>query len=430
MYSNVCFKTYVQGSYFGDIDALNSMTRLFTVRAEEPLKLAVLDRDQLEHVLSSDTSINYIIMKRSLKRYIRYHISMKRISNYNKISMNNDYWMKDCMKDNVDINSKITTWLSFLSDVYKRKDNDNDNIMMNNYKINSRIKMKSRKSKISILDNTPTNAHTNRYDLRHTISHIYRMYSNIYNLSYTIDVLSNDIITIQNNIGVSKDNKPHIDEIDIPKDNSQHIDDRYKHAATNNKCEYCSNLMGQLKLLLTESRTYASMNKNDIINRLNDIVYSTDREFDSSSISGVSRGITSSQSVNNEGNDNRAMSRRKSFKITTRKVSGDSDEGDNKDEDVEYDINGFKAISELQDSLKASQNMNMKDSSIDISFSNNIEHNSNINIPVFNTSVRNSNVVNRDSNMNNRIIKISNRLYNIKSKPNIEKKDINSKILK
>jgi len=49
----VCFKTYVEGSYFGDLDSLNHMRRLFTVRAEEPLKLAVLDRDQLEQVLSS-----------------------------------------------------------------------------------------------------------------------------------------------------------------------------------------------------------------------------------------------------------------------------------------------------------------------------------------------------------------------------------------
>jgi CRP-like cAMP-binding protein len=107
-------KYYTQGSYFGDIDALNHMRRLFTVRAEEPLKLAVLDRDQLEQVLSSDPSNRLVVREKTLKRYISYLQALKKIKHFFRISRSNEWW-DDREKDfEKPINKKVEKWLEVI----------------------------------------------------------------------------------------------------------------------------------------------------------------------------------------------------------------------------------------------------------------------------------------------------------------------------
>ena len=107
----ICIKYYTQGSYFGDIDALNHMRRLFTVRAEEPLKLAVLDRDQLEQVLSSDPSNRLVVREKTLKRYISYLQALKKIKHFFRISRSNEWWDEREKDFEKPINKKVGKWL-------------------------------------------------------------------------------------------------------------------------------------------------------------------------------------------------------------------------------------------------------------------------------------------------------------------------------
>ena len=111
-------KYYTQGSYFGDIDALNHMRRLFTVRAEEPLKLAVLDRDQLEQVLSSDPSNRLVVREKTLKRYISYLQALKKIKHFFKVSRTNEWWDDALTSQNTKpINSLVEEWLNMVVDI-------------------------------------------------------------------------------------------------------------------------------------------------------------------------------------------------------------------------------------------------------------------------------------------------------------------------
>ena len=118
----VCFKTYVEGSYFGDLDSLNHMRRLFTVRAEEPLKLAVLDRDQLEQVLSSDPSNRLVVREKTLKRYISFTHSISKIKHFMHIGMAHDFWEEETQSLGADsVNWKVHKWLAEVAQYRKNK---------------------------------------------------------------------------------------------------------------------------------------------------------------------------------------------------------------------------------------------------------------------------------------------------------------------
>ncbi len=96
----LCLKTFTKGSYFGDIDALNHMRRLFTVRAEEPLKLAVL----------------------TLKRYISYLQALKKIKHFFKVSRTNEWWDDAAATQNVKpINCLVEEWLNMVVDIESHK---------------------------------------------------------------------------------------------------------------------------------------------------------------------------------------------------------------------------------------------------------------------------------------------------------------------
>jgi CRP-like cAMP-binding protein len=113
-------KYYTEGSYFGDIDALNHMRRLFTVRAEEPLKLAVLDRDQLEQVLSSDPSNRLVVREKTLKRYISYLQALKKIKHFFRISRSNEWWDEQQKDFEKPINKKVEKWLEVIVEHNKK----------------------------------------------------------------------------------------------------------------------------------------------------------------------------------------------------------------------------------------------------------------------------------------------------------------------
>ena len=97
------------------------MRRLFTVRAEEPLKLAVLDRDQLEQVLSSDPSNRLVVREKTLKRYISYLQALKKIKHFFRVSKANEWWEEQEREQEKSINKLIEEWLNVVLDYKKKK---------------------------------------------------------------------------------------------------------------------------------------------------------------------------------------------------------------------------------------------------------------------------------------------------------------------
>jgi CRP-like cAMP-binding protein len=89
---NICFKSYPQGSYFGDFEVLTNQRRLFSVRAEEPTTLVVIDKAMLEYVLETHPQSHRIIWQKTLERYLKARQSLFRVESFRKISVKDSFW--------------------------------------------------------------------------------------------------------------------------------------------------------------------------------------------------------------------------------------------------------------------------------------------------------------------------------------------------
>jgi hyperpolarization activated cyclic nucleotide-gated potassium channel 1 len=108
---NISFKTYVTGSYFGEIEVFKSARRMFTVRAETATKLAVIDLDTLIDVFSAHPQSHHIIFKKALDRYISFRQSMIRAEPYQMITMNSPFWDVEDGNEETVLHSRIQEWL-------------------------------------------------------------------------------------------------------------------------------------------------------------------------------------------------------------------------------------------------------------------------------------------------------------------------------
>jgi len=114
---NVSFKSYISGSYFGDLEIFNQSQRLFSVLAEEPLTLAVIERDDFFHVMKNYPQDHLRILKKVSLRYLKYRCSLRKIQSFKLINMNNEWW-EESEDETEHVNKKISQWI----DLIKSKD--------------------------------------------------------------------------------------------------------------------------------------------------------------------------------------------------------------------------------------------------------------------------------------------------------------------
>ncbi len=107
---NICFKNYVQGSYFGDIEYLGDIRRLFSVRAEEPTMLLAVPAEGLTRLYKENPDSHLIQWRVSLKRYLCYKASYKKASAFQKIT-NNDEWWEQVNTTDASMNKRFESWL-------------------------------------------------------------------------------------------------------------------------------------------------------------------------------------------------------------------------------------------------------------------------------------------------------------------------------
>lgn len=111
---NVAFKSYIQGSYFGDIEVFRNELRLFSTRAETDTILVTLDYEYLNQILRAHPLSYHNLYKQTMLRYIRYKITLVRIEDFKLITMNNKFWEnEDPLRDM--LNEKIDTWVDLVS---------------------------------------------------------------------------------------------------------------------------------------------------------------------------------------------------------------------------------------------------------------------------------------------------------------------------
>ena len=110
---NICIKEYMKDGFFGDIEFMTRGKRLHSVRAEQPTIVAVIDYSSISKL---PEQIIMSLQQTIIKRYLKYKISMNRISSYKNITMNNEWWD---IENNLHINEKIHEWIDLIHDGYE-----------------------------------------------------------------------------------------------------------------------------------------------------------------------------------------------------------------------------------------------------------------------------------------------------------------------
>lgn len=90
--SSMCFKTFIKGSYFGDIEIFQKSPRLFSVKAETHSTLAMINVVTLEKAFEVYKQSKIIILGRAMDRQIKINMSLIRIKIYGSIKRNDLYW--------------------------------------------------------------------------------------------------------------------------------------------------------------------------------------------------------------------------------------------------------------------------------------------------------------------------------------------------
>ena len=117
---DICFKTFIKGSAFGDLEVFAQKYRLFSTQAETDLRLCVIDREELFDALSKDANSEKIILGNIVHKYINYSHSINRIKPYDMTAMNSPWW-EDEDTAIWNVNKKVDQWLLSIQQSYLKK---------------------------------------------------------------------------------------------------------------------------------------------------------------------------------------------------------------------------------------------------------------------------------------------------------------------
>lgn len=107
---SVCFKTYVEGSYFGEIEVLKNCPRIHSVRAEENTTLLEIRSSFLGNLLLSYPEYHSKLVQRGVERHLAVKRAIKKIKKFEMIPQNDIFWNQET--DNFGFFSQeLTDWI-------------------------------------------------------------------------------------------------------------------------------------------------------------------------------------------------------------------------------------------------------------------------------------------------------------------------------
>ncbi len=110
---NACFKQYVEGSFFGDIECLAGLTRLCSVKAESALSLAAIDKKSFSEILAHDFESRLKVERLVLRRYLTLKHSMRKASAFSLLHQENEFW-QEADQTPAPLNSKVDALISLI----------------------------------------------------------------------------------------------------------------------------------------------------------------------------------------------------------------------------------------------------------------------------------------------------------------------------
>ena len=109
---NACFKQYVEGSFFGDIECVAGVNRLCAVKAESALCLAAIDKQSFFQILALDAETRLIVERLALQRYLAFKHCIRKAAKFSLLCQNNEFWEE---AGPAPLNPKVDALIALLS---------------------------------------------------------------------------------------------------------------------------------------------------------------------------------------------------------------------------------------------------------------------------------------------------------------------------
>jgi CRP-like cAMP-binding protein len=90
--SKVCFKTFVAGSYFGELEIFMQSVRQFSIISHTKTLLLAIEEQHLKTVLSEYPGAYKSVIERSLRRMMSFEFSLHKIKDFKGIRPDDLFW--------------------------------------------------------------------------------------------------------------------------------------------------------------------------------------------------------------------------------------------------------------------------------------------------------------------------------------------------
>lgn len=110
---NTCFKSYVRQSYFGEMEVLQKIPRLFSTKAHIECNLLIIDIQNFERILAMFPELNYKLLERAIRRMISTQVSQLRFDHFEGITVNDNFWNEETAKRGW-LHTMVEEWLGLI----------------------------------------------------------------------------------------------------------------------------------------------------------------------------------------------------------------------------------------------------------------------------------------------------------------------------
>lgn len=109
---NGVFKTFIQQSYFGDVETLQRVPRIFSTKAAIECSLLVISSQKLEAALSRFSDLKSLLLSRAVERLMGIELALARFQCFNGITAKDTFW--DKKSDPSEVHTLLTRWLEIV----------------------------------------------------------------------------------------------------------------------------------------------------------------------------------------------------------------------------------------------------------------------------------------------------------------------------
>lgn len=161
---SVCIKSFIAGSYFGDVELLLNLPRNFATKVQETAKLIMIPGQSIKQLQFQNQRFYMQFLKRTVKRLIGTNIAKKRCEIFANITHKDEFW--NVIHAAKPISTQVNVWLEDFHWAQKEineqrefQQDDDENISVLMYKI-------KRSSPTKNSPSSPTYAHRRKNQTR------------------------------------------------------------------------------------------------------------------------------------------------------------------------------------------------------------------------------------------------------------------------